>query len=104
MITRVWHGRTNLENADNYLNFLLHDGTKEYLQTEGNLSVKVWQYKEPDCCHFYTVTEWTDIEAIKRFAGNDYEKAKYYPQDADTLLEFEETVSHYETHIIRSRI
>lgn len=41
MITRIWHGRTSLENADHYLQFLLHEGTKEYLQAKGNLSVKV---------------------------------------------------------------
>jgi heme-degrading monooxygenase HmoA len=88
MITRTWHGRTSLQNADNYLGFLLHDGTREY----GNLSLKVWQCNEQDCCHFWTVTEWADIESIKGFAGEDYEKAKYYPYDEGMLLEFEEKV------------
>jgi hypothetical protein len=101
MITRIWHGRTGLPHAENYLHFLLHDGTKEYLQTEGNLSVKVWQHKEEDCCHFWTVTEWTGINAIKSFAGEDYEKAKYYPQDKGILLEFEEKVRHYETYTVQ---
>jgi heme-degrading monooxygenase HmoA len=100
MITRTWHGRTSLENADDYLMFLLHEGTKEYLQTRGNLSVKVWQRKEKDCCHFWTVTEWEDTDAIKRFAGDDYEKAKYYPEDEGILLEFEEKVNHYETFAV----
>jgi len=97
MITRIWHGRTNLQHAESYLHFLLTDGTKEYLETEGNLSVKVWRQKEEDCCHFWTVTEWKDIESIKGFAGEDYEKAKYYPQDNGILLEFEEKVNHYES-------
>ena len=99
MITRVWHGRTSSENAEKYLEFLLHDGTKEYWETKGILSVKIWQRKESDCCHFWTVTEWTNIGAIKGFAGEDYEKAKYYPFDSDILLEFEEKVVHYETYI-----
>jgi len=97
MITRIWHGRTKLQDAEFYLKFLLSDGTKEYLQTPGNLSVKVWQKKETEYCHFWTVTEWKDIDAIKSFAGEDYEKAKYYPADAGILLEFEETVNHYES-------
>ncbi len=100
MITRIWHGRTSLENADHYLQFLLHEGTKEYLQTKGNLSVKVWERKKKDCCHFWTVTEWTGIEAIKGFAGEDYEKAVYYPEDNGILLEFEEKVSHCETYSV----
>ena len=99
MITRVWHGRTNPENAEKYLQFLLHDGTQEYWETKGILSVKIGQWKEAHCCHFWTVTEWINIEAIKRFAGEDYEKAKYYPEDSGILLEFEEKVIHYETYI-----
>jgi len=75
----------------------LGDGTKGYLQTKGNLSVKVWQQKTQDCCYFWTVTEWADIEAVKAFAGEGYEKAVYYPEDEGILLEFEEKVNHYET-------
>ena len=100
MITRIWHGRTSLENAGYYLQFLLNDGTKEYLQTKGNLSVKVWQRKEEDSCHFWTVTEWTDIEAIKGFAGENHDKAVYYPEDNGILLEFEERVIHCETYFV----
>lgn len=98
MITRIWHGRTSLAHADSYLAFLLNDGTKEYRETPGNISIRVWRRKEKDCCHFYTVTEWEDLEAVKRFAGEDYEKAVYYPEDQGILLEFEEKVLHYESY------
>ncbi|MEJ7679765.1 MAG: hypothetical protein WKG06_18300 [Segetibacter sp.] len=37
------------------------------------------------------------MESIKKFAGNDYEKARYYPEDEKYLLEFEENVTHWET-------
>ncbi len=104
MITRVWHGRTSLPNAENYLQFLKTEGTKEYLDTPGILSVKIWIRKESDCCHFFTVTEWEDVEAIKKFAGEDFEKAVYYPQDDGILLEFEENVNHYETFEVSPRI
>jgi len=97
MITRTWHGKTSLENAKYYLQFLLTSGTKGYLQTKGNLSVKVWQQKAKDCCHFWTITEWVDIEAIKAFAGADYEQAVYYAEDKGILLGFEEKVNHYES-------
>jgi heme-degrading monooxygenase HmoA len=100
MITRIWHGRTSLEMAEIYLHFLLTEGTREYLQTQGNLTVKVWRRKAIDCCHFWTVTEWKDIEAIKAFAGEDYERAKYYPADKGVLLEFEEKAVHYESYTV----
>jgi heme-degrading monooxygenase HmoA len=101
MITRIWHGRTSLDNSEWYLQFLLNEGTREYLETPGNLSVKVLQSKATDCCHFWTVTEWTDLNSIKAFAGEDYEKAVYYPEDEGMLLEFEEKVIHAGTFTIK---
>ncbi|MGS2763280.1 DinB family protein [Sinomicrobium sp. M5D2P9] len=98
MITRIWHGKTKTEDADNYLQFLLEKGTSEYLQTRGNISVKVWRRQEGEQSHFYTVTEWTGIEAVKSFAGDDVSRAKYYPEDEGVLLEFEEEVIHCETY------
>jgi heme-degrading monooxygenase HmoA len=97
MITRVWHGRTLLSHADSYLQFLLSKGTADYKKVNGNLSVRVWRRTEKDCAHFYTVTEWDSIDSIKKFAGNEYEKAVYYPEDHGILLEFEEHVLHYES-------
>jgi heme-degrading monooxygenase HmoA len=96
----MWHGRTSLEYAASYLEFLLHAGTKEYKETPGNISIKIWKKEDKDCCHFYTVTEWENLDAVKRFAGEDFEKAVYYPEDQGTLLEFEEKVAHFETHTI----
>ncbi len=32
------------------------------------------------------------------YAGNNYNKARYYEQDKQFLLEFEENVDHYETY------
>ena len=100
MITRVWHGRTSLANADSYLEFLLTKGTADYKKTKGNLSVRVWRRVEKDCAHFYTVSEWDNIESVKQFAGEQFEKAVYYPEDQGILLEFEETVMHYESFSI----
>lgn len=36
-------------------------------------------------------------ESIKKFAGEDFEKARYYPGDEKYLLEFEPNVLHCET-------
>lgn len=100
MITRTWHGKTSIQDADRYLKFLLTEGTREYKETPGNISIRVWRRKESDVCHFWTVTEWTDVGSIKAFAGEEYEKAKYYAFDQGILLEFEEHVLHYESFVI----
>jgi len=97
LITRTWHGRTKAEHADIYLRYIEETGVKEYKETPGNLSVTILRRIEGDICHFWTVTKWDSIESIKQFAGDDYEKAKYYEEDKQYLLDFEEKVIHCET-------
>ena len=98
-ITRIWHGRTKAEHADEYLEFLIATGVSDYRSVEGNLSVEIWRKVEDDMCHFWTVTKWDSYDSIARFAGDDVEKAKYYPDDSKYLLEFEREVEHYETFV-----
>lgn len=95
MVARQWHGIVPTEKAESYHNYLLKTGLKEYALVEGNRGVFLFKRKEGDITHFDTLTFWENIPAIKRFAGEDYEKAKYYPKDKDYLLEFEEKVTHY---------
>ena len=99
MITRVWHGTTALKDTDPYLRFLIDTAVPDYKQCAGNLDVEIWRRIEDDICHFWTVTKWDSLESIRGFAGDDLEKAKYYPEDSGFLLEFEENVFHAETFI-----
>ena len=96
-ITRIWHGRTTAEHADESLQFLIDTGVADYKSVPGNLSVEIWRKIEGDVCHFWTVTKWDNYESIRKFAGEDLEKAKYYAEDSKYLLEFEPAVQHYET-------
>lgn len=98
MITRIWHGETKKEDADIYLTCDRQTGLKDYISIPGNISAKILRKIENDICHLYTVTEWDNIESIKKFAGEDCEMARYYPEDEKYLLEFEEKAAHYETY------
>jgi hypothetical protein len=53
---------------------------------------------ENNICHFFKVSEWEDIDSIIKFAGSDFEKAKYYEEDKKYLLELEVNVNHYKTY------
>lgn len=96
-ITRIWHGTTKAEHANEYLAVLSATGVADYKKTPGNLSVEILRRKEDGVCHFWTVTKWDGFESIKKFAGNDFEKARYYEEDKKYLLEFETNVLHCET-------
>ncbi len=52
--------------------------------------------EENDITHFHTLTFWDSIVAIKKFAGEEYENARYYPEDKDFLFEFETYVTHFD--------
>jgi hypothetical protein len=51
---------------------------------------------EGDVAHFDMLTFWESLEAIKAFAGDDVEKARYDDFDKDYLLEYEPNCRHYE--------
>ncbi|OJJ20168.1 antibiotic biosynthesis monooxygenase [marine bacterium AO1-C] len=96
MIARIWHGTTKVEHYDEYTNFMKSIAIPDYKKTEGFIKLSFLRRIEDDVAHFNLITYWENLAVIKNFAGDDYEKAKYYPQDKDYLLEFEEKVMHYE--------
>jgi heme-degrading monooxygenase HmoA len=96
MIARTWHGATPASKADEYLEFLKRTGVRDYRATPGNRGVYLLRRVGEDRADFLLVSFWDSYEAIRRFAGPDVEKAFYYPEDKDFLLEFERMVTHYE--------
>jgi len=96
MIIRMWHGRVHHDNARAYREFLTQRAIPDYQSIEGNVNVKILERHDEDATHFITMTAWDSLDSIRAFAGEDAEKAKYYPEDDKFLLEFEPSVVHYE--------
>jgi heme-degrading monooxygenase HmoA len=96
VIARIWHGVTAAAKSKEYLDYLNGTGVPDYRATEGNRGVYVMRRVEGDRAHFLTLSFWESIDDIKRFAGPDPERARYYPEDEKFLLGFEPTVGHYE--------
>lgn len=96
MISRRWHGRVPADKADAYHDHLLRTGVVDYRATPGNLAVLIERWVEGEVAHFLITTVWESLEAIRRFAGDDYESARYYPEDDAFLLEREPKVRHAE--------
>jgi hypothetical protein len=96
MIARSWHGKVPTAKALVYHQYLLDTGLNDYAAIKGNRGGFLFKRQEGNITHFQTPTFWDDYGAIKEFAGPDYEKARYYPEDKDYLLEFEVLVTHSE--------
>lgn len=98
MIARIWHGRTPAAKGDDYLRFLFDRAVPDYKAVKGNRGVRILQRNEGGEAHFLIITTWDSRAAIEAFAGADIERARYYPEDHDFLLDFDPTVTHYELH------
>ena len=92
MIARLWHGSTPVSRSQAYLDFLMKTGVPDYRKTPGNRGVRILLRKEEDVAHFLLVSLWDSMEAVGRFAGPEIDRAKYYPEDPQFLLELEPTV------------
>ena len=96
MIARIWHGRTRAVDHDRYSDFLRRVAIPDYRKVPGFEGLAFLRSVEGDEAHFLLITRWRDLEAIRGFAGDPLDKAKYYDEDKGFLLEFEGTVKHYE--------
>lgn len=96
MIARIWHGKTKVEDFDEYTDFMKVKAIPDYKKTDGFVKLTFLRNVENNTGHFTLITFWENLNVIKNFAGEDFEKAKYYVEDEKFLLEFEEKVTHYE--------
>ncbi len=96
MIGRIWHGAVPAARGQEYLDLMSRVALPEYRATPGNRGAWCLHRTEGDLRHFQMLTFWEDVDAIKRFAGDDYEMAKYYDFDSGYLVEMEARVQHYE--------
>ena len=96
MIARIWHGRVLEKDFEAYTSFLKEVAVPDYSNTAGFVKLTFLRRLEDSIGHFTLITYWKSLEEIKNFAGDDFEKAKYYPEDDNFLLEFEEKVVQHE--------
>jgi len=96
MISRIWKGNVPMEKKESYLQYIRETGLEEYARTPGNLGAYLLIQDQGDECEFMTLSFWDSVESIRGFAGEDYEAAKYYPEDEAFLVDRVEKVDHHE--------
>ncbi len=96
MIVRMWHGRVDSSKSDEYAEFMKQRAAPDYSSVDGLQKLLFLRKDEEHVTHFLLVTYWDSMESVKRFAGEEPEKAKYYLEDDQFLLEKEELSALYE--------
>ena len=96
MIARVWHGWTAREDADAYVGYIGDTGLRESRALPGNLGAMILRRDDGERTEFKTVILWDDLDSIRAFAGDDLERAVFFPEDERFLVERDKHVVHYE--------
>jgi heme-degrading monooxygenase HmoA len=96
MILRTWRGAVRHEDAEQYLAHQAETGIADYRQTPGNRGALVLRRDRGELCEVTTLSLWESMDAVKAFAGDDPDRAKFYPGDDDLLAEKDLHVNHYE--------
>jgi heme-degrading monooxygenase HmoA len=94
-IARIWRGRTLASRADEYEAYLFASGISRVRATPGNRGVTVLRREDGRETEFLVISIWDSLEAVKRFAGKDFDKAVILDRDRQYLIEVEPTVRHY---------
>ncbi len=97
MISRVWHGWTKRENADAYETLLRSEVLPGIHRVRGFKGAQLLRRDLRDEVEFVTITLFDSLEAVKEFAGEDYEVAVILPEAHRLLARFDARSAHYET-------
>jgi heme-degrading monooxygenase HmoA len=95
-LARLWRGATKAEDAAAYLAYLHETGIAEYRRTPGNRGVIVLRRIGSERAEFLLLTLWESEDAVRRFAGEDMERAVFYPDDDRFLIARDERVRHFD--------
>ena len=100
MIARVWRGWTDsVAAADLYEEFLRSSFLPSIHAIEGYRGASVVRRRVGEEVEFMTVTRFTSLEAIRKFAGDDYEAAHVAPRARELLSRFDVRCQHFEAVI-----
>jgi heme-degrading monooxygenase HmoA len=94
-IIRVWRGATRRSDGDAYENYLEKTGFAEYSATDGNRGVYLSRRDIGDRAEICCVSFWESWDGVRAFAGDEPERAVFYPEDDRFLVERDLTVAHY---------
>ncbi|MDX1534313.1 MAG: antibiotic biosynthesis monooxygenase [Thermoplasmata archaeon] len=96
MIGRLWRGWTSAENADLYEELLRGEVLPGIHRIPGYLGAYALRREVAEGAEFVTLTLWDSMDAVRQFAGEDYETAVVPDKARALLTRFDRTSAHYE--------
>jgi heme-degrading monooxygenase HmoA len=105
MILRQWLAEMRASEVDAYIRYFEITGGRDYGATPGNLGYQLlFEEIDTERTRVMTLSWWSSEESIRKFAGDDFSRARYYPEDQRYLLTFPQTVSHFRVPVSRTSL
>ncbi len=95
-IARIWHGRTPADKADDYAKYILEGDIRQIRSLPGNLGVQVLRREDGAFTDFLVISYWPSLDAVRQWAGDGLDRAKYSEVELKYLVDPEPRVRHYE--------
>ncbi|MDR3573375.1 MAG: hypothetical protein P4L50_05930 [Anaerolineaceae bacterium] len=98
MISRIWHGWTSETNADVYEALLkseIFTGIQDR-EIPGYKGIQLLRCKAGEEVEFVTIMWFENLEAVRIFAGEDYEAAVVPASARNVLAHFDARSQHYD--------
>ena len=97
IVLRKWTGRIRTAAQDEYGAYVSRTGAVDYSSTPGNLGFQILMRPLGNgTSEVTTLSWWESMEAIRGFAGDQPELARYYPEDDRFLVDRPRLVEHHQ--------
>jgi heme-degrading monooxygenase HmoA len=96
MIARHWRGWTKLENAEAYEQLLGNVVLPGLEAIDGYRGGYILRSDGPAETEFVVINFFDSLDAVRRFAGEDYSTAVFEPEARKLLSRVENSAAHYE--------
>jgi hypothetical protein len=102
MIGRIWHGWTTHKNANTYETLLKMEifPTIASKQIQGYQGVHLLRRLSGTEVEFVVMMWFESLDAVIKFAGEDYDRAYIPPKARDILSRYDDRSQHYEIRAV----
>ena len=99
MIARIWRGWAPQATADDYQRHYESEVSRHLREVDGFRGARLLRQDAGQEVMFTSVTFFTGIDAVRSFAGEDYEQAVVEETARRALSRWDERVSHHEVAV-----
>lgn len=98
MISRHWTGLVKKGREDEYIAHLKNETFKKLDQIEGFVSASILRRELTEGTEFLIITKWDSLDAIMKFAGENYEVAVVPTIAQEMMISYDLYAKHYQVN------